>query len=59
MINREIGIMMRLQHPAIIQFQGYSLQDIEGQIRVTIIMNLMKKGSLSAVLERSFRFKIR
>ena len=51
MINREIGIMMRLQHPAIIQFQGYSLQDFEGQIRVTIIMNLMKKGSLSAVLE--------
>lgn len=29
-INREIGIMIRLQHPTIIHFQGFALQDFNG-----------------------------
>lgn len=50
MINREIGIMMRLQHPTIIQFYGYSLKDFEGHNRVTILMKLAKNGSLAKLL---------
>ena len=51
MINREIGILMRLQHPNIIQFIGYSLKDFKGNDNVTLIMTLAEKGSLSTVLQ--------
>ena len=53
MINREISIMMRLQHPTFIHFYGYSLQDFYGQNRVTIIMSLAKNGSLATILQNA------
>ncbi|KAK8850271.1 hypothetical protein M9Y10_018399 [Tritrichomonas musculus] len=52
MINREIGIMIRCQHPTIIKFVGYSLKDFNDQANVTIFMDLAKKGSLSDYLEK-------
>ena len=52
MINREIGIMIRCQHPTIINFFGYSLKDFSDQNNVTIFMQLAEKGSLSDVLQK-------
>lgn len=46
MINREIGIMIRMQHPTIIKFYGYSLTDLEGKNRVTLLLQFAKNGSL-------------
>lgn len=53
MINREIGIMMRLHHPSVIQlYDAYSLQDFEGQNNVTIVMNLCKNGTLAKHIQQ-------
>ena len=52
-INREIGIMIRLQHPTLIRFVGYSLKDFEDQECVVIIMEYAKNGSLASVLEKN------
>lgn len=51
LINREIGIMIRLQHPTIIKFYGYSLKDFDDQNNVTIIMDFAKNGSLATLLQ--------
>ena len=53
MINREIGIMIRCQHPTIIKFIGYSFIDFNNQKNVTIFMDLAKKGSLADLLAKS------
>ena len=53
MINREIGIMIRCQHPTIIKFLGYSYIDFNNQKNVTIFMDLAKKGSLAELLNKS------
>ncbi|KAK8835133.1 hypothetical protein M9Y10_025495 [Tritrichomonas musculus] len=52
MINREIGILMRVQHPTIIKFYGYSLHDFNNNKNVTIIMQLAANGSLSAAIKK-------
>lgn len=52
MINREIGIMMRVHHPAVIKFLGYSLVDFNGNNNVTIIMQLAENGSLAELISR-------
>lgn len=51
MANREIGIMIRVQHPTIIQFRGYSLEDLDHNKNIVIIMDFAKKGSLSKILQ--------
>lgn len=52
MINREIGIMIRCQHPTIIKFEGYSLRDFNDKNNVMIFMELAKKGSLADYLKK-------
>ena len=52
MINREIGIMIRCQHPTIIKFMGYSLHDFDAKNNVMIFMELAKKGSLAELLQK-------
>ncbi|KAK8891109.1 hypothetical protein M9Y10_028314 [Tritrichomonas musculus] len=52
MISREIGIMVRCQHPTIIRFFGYALKDFNKQNNVTIFMELAKKGSLADLLHK-------
>lgn len=52
MINREVSIMMRLSHPTIISFHGYSLTDMNGRDNVTILMNIAKNGSLLDQLQK-------
>lgn len=52
MINREISIMIRIQHPTIIKFFGYSLEDFTGNNNVTILMELSINGSLSDYLDK-------
>lgn len=52
MINQEISIMIRIQHPTIIKFYGYSLIDFDGNQNVTIIMELLTNSSLFEYLEK-------
>lgn len=51
MIDREIGIMMYANHPTIIKFIGFSLQDFLEENNVTIIMELCKNGSLLDIFQ--------
>ena len=51
LINREIGIMIRMQHPTIIKFYGYSLTDFEGKDHVTLLLQFAKNGSLANFLK--------
>ena len=53
MINREIGNMIRAQHPTIIKLFGYSLQDFDGFPNVVIFMELAANGSLSEILQKA------
>lgn len=53
MTDREIEIMMKLKHPTIINFIGYSLTDFEGKCAVSIFMDLAIKGSLDQLLQNS------
>lgn len=52
LINREIGIMTRMDHPTIIKFYGYSLKDFDGKDNVTLFMQLASKGSLADLLKK-------
>ncbi|KAK8890149.1 hypothetical protein M9Y10_034909 [Tritrichomonas musculus] len=52
MINREIGIMIRCQHPTIIQFKGFSIKDFHDDKNVTIFMDHATKGSLASFLQK-------
>lgn len=52
LINREVGIMMRVQHPTFIKLLGYSLIDFDGQNNVTIIMELATGGSLADIIKK-------
>ena len=52
-IEREIGIMMRLQHPTLMKYYGFSLKDFDGNNNITILMTLCKNGSLSDLLEKN------
>ena len=51
LIEREVGIMMCVNHPTIIKFIGYSKLDFHNENNLTIIMELAKNGSLSDVLK--------
>lgn len=52
MVNREIRIMIRYQHPSIIKFYGYSIKDFDDQDNVTIFMEYAEKGSLEDILQQ-------
>lgn len=51
MISREVGILIKVKHPTIIRFQGFSSRDFKGEKNITILMDFMKSGSLSDLLE--------
>lgn len=52
MIDREIGIMMRVSHPTLMGFRGFSLIDFNGSKNITILMDLFEHGSLADILEK-------
>ncbi|KAK8883959.1 hypothetical protein M9Y10_043061 [Tritrichomonas musculus] len=52
MINREIGIMIRCQHPTIVRFIGFSIKDFHNENNITILMEYAAKGSLSIFLQK-------
>ena len=52
MVNREIFIMIKCEHPTIIKFRGYSLKDFSNENNTTIFMNLSTRGSLFDLLSR-------
>lgn len=51
--DREIKIMMQINHPSIVKFHGYSLTDFEGENNVTIFMELVIGESLESVLDKA------
>ena len=53
MINREVQIMIRVVHPDLIGFHGFSPIDFTGSRNITIFMDLMEKGSLEKILEQA------
>lgn len=50
MVNREVQIMMRVSHPTLIGFRGYSTTDFSGNKNITIFMDLIERGSLEEIL---------
>lgn len=44
--NREIGIMARIRHPTLIKLYGYSIDEVDEKLLLTIIMDISKKGCL-------------
>ena len=50
LISREVGILIRVKHPTIICFKGYSPIDFDGKRNITILMDYMKGGSLSELI---------
>lgn len=50
MIDREIGIMMTINHPTLIKIYGNT--DFDDEPNVTIIMELAKKGSLADLIKK-------
>lgn len=52
LIDREIGIMMLVNHPTIIKFISFSLQDFQGENNVTLIIEYATNGSLFDVLKK-------
>lgn len=52
-IEKEIEIMIRLQHQTLIKFYGYSLQEFDGENYILLILELAEKGSLQDVLNKT------
>lgn len=52
-INREILIMIRCQHPTIINFRGFSIEELEEKTQVTIFMDLAEKNSLFNLIKKA------
>lgn len=51
-VLRELNILMKVQHPTIIHFEGFSFQDFQGYDNITIFIDYMEKGTLSDILEK-------
>lgn len=58
MINREISILLGIQHQTIIKFHGYSLKDFEGNDYVTLLLDYAENGSLADYLKKVRRGKV-
>ena len=58
MINREISILLGIQHQTIIKFHGYSLKDFEGNDYVTLLLDYAENGSLADYLKKARRGKV-
>ena len=53
LVNREIGIFLRMKHPTIVKFFGYSLTDFEEEENVTLILQYAAKGSLEKLISNA------
>ena len=51
LIDREVKTMMRIQHPTIIKFVGYSPTDFDNARNILIFMELAPNGSLYEVIK--------
>lgn len=51
-IDREVSIMLSVQHKTLIKFYGYSILDFQDEHNVTIIMEFAVNKSLSELFER-------
>ena len=57
-IDREIRIMMSINHPTMIKFIGYSLSDFDQENNPVLIMELAQNGSLSSILKKVYEGNI-
>ncbi|KAK8870184.1 hypothetical protein M9Y10_008061 [Tritrichomonas musculus] len=53
MTNREIQIMVRISHPTLVKFRGFSLKDFSNNDNITILMDIVERGSLYSILRDS------
>ena len=51
MVNREVQIMIRVTHPTLIRFRGFSMTDFTGNKNITLFMELIENGSLEEILK--------
>lgn len=54
-IVREVNIMSKLNHPAIVKFIGFSHTDFEGERKPVIITEFVAKGSLGEIIKKEMR----
>lgn len=54
-VNNEVRILKRFQHPTIIRFYGISNKDFHGNDNYTLLFELFKNGSLEDILKKSKR----
>lgn len=52
-ISREIHILIRIQHPTIVPFLGFSYVDFNNKTNSTILMDFMENGDLSSYIEKT------
>lgn len=52
MIDREVGIMMSINHPTLVKLIGYSTVDFQGEKNITLIMELATNGSLLDIIKK-------
>lgn len=52
---RELQILMKIAHPTILQFKGYSLVDFDGEENPTILTAYQPNGSLQNLLDLEIR----
>lgn len=50
-LEREVDIISKLKHPAILKFIGFTVNDFKGKPKPTIITELVPNGSLEDILE--------
>lgn len=51
-IDREINILINVNHPTIIKFYGFSFKDTNDDNNISIIMEFAEKGSLATNLDK-------
>lgn len=54
-ILRELNILMKIQHPTIVHFEGFSLQDMQGNDRIMLFIDFMERGTLADIMEKEHR----
>lgn len=51
-ILRELNILLKIQHPTIVHFEGFTFNDILGNETITLFIDYMEQGTLYDLLEK-------
>lgn len=47
----ELGFLLRVQHPIFLKFRRFSFEDIENNKNMAMLIDYIKKGSLSSIID--------